>query len=183
MIDPVFVWVVSMGMALLFFAAAGHKLVSPSEFRVIVIEYDSLPKAIAGLVASLIPLLEIGLALLWLTQLAPIVATSVSIVLLSVYCIAIGINLQRGRVHISCGCGFSGSGSDSEQPLSVGLIVRNCALIAVLGICLLPQATREMGWIDYIAVLFAVCMALLLYASVSQLLKNDATMASWRSTW
>ena len=181
-LDPLFIWVVSFGMTMMFLAAGWHKLASLSRFKVIVAEYDVLPKPLAGPVACSIPLVEFSLALLWLTQLAPMFAAGISIALLSMYCLAMGINLRRGRVHISCGCGFTGS-TVTEQPLSYWLIVRNVVLILMLSVCLLPQAEREFLWVDIVAVLFASCTGLILYSSVSQLLKNDGSMASWRSPW
>ena len=183
MLDPVFNIVVSLCMTMMFLLAGWHKLASLSQFKVIVAEYDILPQVMTGIVAISIPVIELGLALLWLTQLAPMITVLSSIALLSIYCFAIGINLKRGRIHISCGCGALYGEAAEEQPLSGWLILRNGLLILALSICLLPHAERTLLWIDYIVVIFASCMGLLLYSSVSQLLKNDGFMASWRKSW
>ena len=182
MIDPVLSWVLSFCMAMLFLTAGWHKYSSLSEFRVIVKEYEILPGSLTGFAATILPGVEIALAGLWLNQMAPGAAALISVGLLATYCLAMGINLHRGRIHISCGCGFSGS-SEADQPLSVGLIVRNCVLMLVLLLSLLPAVEREFIWVDYIAVIFASLVAILLYSSTSQLLNNDSEMAAWRNSW
>ena len=179
MLDPVIPWIVSLGMTVLFATAAWHKLASPSKFLVILAEYQILPTPIVGVVAFVIPTVEAGLAVFWLMQLFPMITAGLSILLLGVYCLAIGINLMRGRVYISCGCGFSGS--EEDQPLSAGLIIRNSVLILILIISLMPENGRELMWIDSVAILFSTMLCILFYGSISQLLRNGASMASWRS--
>lgn len=181
-VDPVIMWVVCICMTMLFATAGWHKLKNQSQFRVIVGEYQILPESLVSLVAILIPLIELDLAVAWLFQLMPAFTASCSIALLTIYCLAIGANLVRGRRHINCGCGFGGS-SDAEVPLSSGLILRNLVLIMVLVVCFIPQTGRALVWIDYMAVLFATIMGLLLYCSSSQLLHNSSFMASWRRSW
>ncbi len=144
-------------------------------------DYRILPEKGLATATLLVLSIESILALSWLFQIAPVLNALASAALLGVYSFAIGINLARGRVHISCGCGFAAA-TDAGTPISSGLILRNGALILILLASLLPSNGRELIWIDYIVTALSSVVAILLYISISQLLNNNASIASWRTS-
>jgi hypothetical protein len=95
------------------------------------------------------------------------------------YAAAIAINLRRGRAHISCGCGFGGA-SGGDQPLSWWLVARNLLLGALALLATLPATSRALGAYDWLTLALALAASGLLYAGASQLMRNGASISSWR---
>ena len=180
MLDPLIVKAISIGLGLMFLAAAYHKLSNGAEFRITLLEYQLLPESLVSPASRIIPIFEILLGGSWLLSWYGQSMTAIaSAGLLGIYALAIGINLYRGRVHFDCGCSFGGK-DDSEQFLSGGLVVRNIILIMTTLLTLLPAGTRDFGFGDYATLLAVLLAATLLFAAANQLISNRATINTWR---
>jgi Methylamine utilisation protein MauE len=180
MIDPLLGRLVAACLALLLSLAAWHKLGARVQFAAAVRGYRLLPGGLVGPVVVLLPLLEFALALAWLSGLARGVVAAATAGLLLLYAAAMTVNLWRGRVDIDCGCGLGGAGRDDGR-LSWGLVARNVLLAAAAGVAALPVAQRDAGRMEPVVLVMAILAALLLYSAASQLLRNGAAMAAWRT--
>jgi hypothetical protein len=180
MLDPLILRGISIGFGLLFLLAAVHKISTAQQFRIILEEYQVVPRALAGPVARLVPLVEVMLSVSWLTGYRPGLVALSSAALLAIYTLAIGINLLRGRIHIGCGCGVAGS-ADGDQQLSSGLLLRNTILIVIALVAAIPTTERSFGVIDYVTLGTALLASALLYLAANQLLANGAAIGTWRN--
>ncbi len=188
MIDPLLPRIIALGFALLFLIAAAHKFSNRPIFRANFEAYEIVPKSLSGLVANIIPPLELLLGIAWL--LAGLFAlrfdaiTYLSIFLLASYVLAIGVNLRRGRNYIDCGCSFSRNNNAGSaiatQQISSGLLYRNCLLIVMAIACLVPVSARSLQLIDLLSLIFSVTSLMLLYGTINQLLNNRNLINSWR---
>lgn len=188
MIDPLLLQIISLGFALLFLIAAAHKFSDRALFRASFEAYKIVPRSLSGIVASIIPPLELLLGVGWLAsglfaiRLEPV--TLISIGLLASYVLAIGINLRRGRNYIDCGCSFSNSNASNlengSQQISPGLLFRNVFLIAIAIASIIPVSDRSLQLIDIFGLAFSVVALVLLYGSFNQLLTNRNAINSWR---
>lgn len=180
MTDPLLSHAVAAGLALLLVFAAWHKLSARDEFTAALRAYELLPDVLGRPVARLLPAVEIVLALAWLTGFARGAAAVATAVLLLAYAAAVAINLRRGRVHISCGCGLGGA-TDGDARLSWWLVVRNVVLALAAVAAALPVTGRDLGLVDSLTLVLAILASVLLYAGASQLMRNGAAIASWRT--
>lgn len=180
MIDPLIVKAISIGLGLMFLLAGYHKLADGAAFRITLLEYQVLPETLVAPASRIIPIVEVLLGGAWLFAWYGAGMTAMaSAGLLGVYAAAIALNIMRGRVHFDCGCGFGGK-RENEQYLSGGLIARNVALIAAALVTMLPTATRELVFADYV-ILFAELLAMAsLFGAANQLLANRAAINTWR---
>ena len=188
MMDPLLLQIISLGFALLFLIAAAHKFSNQVLFRASFEAYEIVPESLSGLVARLIPSLELLLGVGWLAigifaiKLEPV--TLISIGLLASYVVAIGVNLRRGRNYIDCGCSFSNSNAsnpgNASQQISMGLLYRNAFLIAMAAACLIPASDRGLQLIDIFGLIFSMTALILLYGTFNQLLTNRNAINSWR---
>lgn len=121
-------------LAVLFAAAAVHKLRDRRRFDGIVLDYRLLPPRVAVRVAAALPWLELGLATTLLA--APRVGLGGAAGLLGTYASAMGINLARGRRLIDCGCGAK------PQRLSAWRVTTNLLLAGAA----LWAATAGSAW-------------------------------------
>jgi len=182
MLDPLIVRLLSVGFSLLFLLAAAHKLTSFEKFSATLADYQMLPPPLLGIMARVIPLLEIGLGISWLLSVTSAYVPVATAVLLYVYLVAISINLMRGRSHIDCGCGFSRSAvSRGAHQLSFGLVIRNLALVAVALVALMPVTDRALGMLDFVVLFMAVMAGIFLYAAANQLRSNNGIIGAWRN--
>jgi hypothetical protein len=180
MIDPLVSGAVAAGLALLLLVASWHKVTARDEFVAALRDYRLLPAVLLRPVARLLPLIEFALAVGWLTGVArPAVAVS-TVLLLLVYAGAVAVNLLRGRVHIACGCGLGGA-QHGDARLSWWLVARNAVLAGAAGVAALPASQRGLGAMDWLALVLATLAAILLYAAASQLMRNGAAIAAWRT--
>lgn len=165
MIDPVIALTVRAALALLFAAAAWHKVSDRTRFAASLDAYALLPARLVSPSTWLLPALECSLAigLLYAPTRAPTAIASMA--LLAVYAGAIAVNLARGRREIDCGC-FA---SSARVPLSPWLIARNLVLIAAAALLLAPVRARALVWVDPFTVLAAVLVLWLLSASAQRL--------------
>ena len=116
--------VISVFLALIFLAAAWHKLQHSLEFSGVVRNFKILPEWAVPAVSSLLPVVELitGLGLFAGYMLS--LMTTIAFILLAVFAVAIAINLLRGRSEIDCGC-FR---PESRQHLSWFMVLRNIVL-------------------------------------------------------
>ena len=179
MSDPSVVRIISLGFTLLFVLAAGHKLTGMAAFQAVLNDYHLFPPRLVPLMARVVPVLELLLGVGWLISAQTPVVAYASAGLLAAYTAAMGINLIRGRVHIGCGCGFGGASPD-DQPLSVGLLLRNVVLVIVALLAALPVPERQLSIVDNLTLVAAVLASTMLYAAANQLLQNRTAINSWR---
>jgi hypothetical protein len=168
--DPVFQLALRGAAALLFGAAALHKLRNPAGFHVALAAYGLLPAAaltpcMAGLIA-----VESAIAIACLLPGAATVACLAGALLLAVYSLAIAVNLVRGRRTIDCGCG----GPGGERPLRGDLLLRNAGVAALLCIAALAPSARALVWLDAVTILGAIATLSLLYAALDVAAANTA---------
>lgn len=169
MLDPAIAWLLAAAFALLFAAAALHKLRAPGRFAAVFSAYRLAPPSLAPL-AVLVPLLELSVAAGLLMNHARHAAAGMGALLLCLYAAAIALNLARGRRELSCGCG----GPNDRRPIAAWMVVRNLLLAAGLAALLLPQGTRQFAAADVLTVGAGTAVAALLYMSLDQLLARVA---------
>lgn len=180
MLDPLIGKAISIGLGLMFLAAAFHKLSDGEQFRLSLLGYQLLPEALIAPAARVIPIIEILLGGSWLISFYLHSMTAIaSATLLAAYTLAIGINLYRGRVHFDCGCGFGGA-DNSEHFLSRGLVIRNLILILAVLVTLLPAGSRILGFGDYATLVAVLLTTVFLFAAANQLIANRAAINTWR---
>jgi hypothetical protein len=166
--DPAVHHLLRVAGALLFGAAALHKLRNRRAFREALAGYRLLPRALLAPAALALPALEGALAGALLTPGLARAGALAGAGLLSVYAAAIAANLARGRRRIDCGCG----GPGGRQTLGPGLLWRNAGLVALFWLAARPVAARPWTWIDGVTVLAGVATLALVYASLDVLLAN-----------
>lgn len=172
MIDPVIELTLCAVLALLFAAAAWHKVSDRGRFTVSLGAYALLPAPLVAPSALLLPVLEGALAvgLLHVPTRQP--AAVASMALLTLYTGAIAVNLARGRRQIDCGC-FAPS---ARIPLSPWLVARNLVLIVAAGVLVAPVRARTMVWIDSFTVIAAVLALWLLAAAAQRLAQTGPAL-------
>ena len=179
MLDPLIANTLSIGFGLMLLMASVHKLSEFGRFRAVLADYRVMPAFIVPVVATTLPIVEIGLGLAWLFAANLTLPAYVTVALLVFYSGGIAANLLRGRVHISCGCGF-GKSTGADDALSWGLVLRNVVLLMAAAAATLPEAQRTVGLLDYFTLLSALLAAVLLFAAANQLIRNGAAIRSWR---
>lgn len=162
MIDPVVDHTARLALGLLLMAAAGHKLADLPRFRATFAAYRLAP----GVLAPLVPALEIGAALFLLVGWS--VGSLAAAALFAAYATAIAVNLVRGRRTIDCGC----VGSAGRHGLGWELVGRNALLGLVACATLAPVTARAVGWIDVTTIAGGVIALAALYAAADGLLAN-----------
>jgi hypothetical protein len=171
MIDPVIELTFRVGLALLFAAAACHKMSDRARFGAALRAYGLLPLWLASLVARLLPLVEAFIAIGLLHPLTRRAATFGAISTLVLYTGAIAANLLRGRREIDCGC-FA---SSARAPLSGWLLARNAILIGTAIALVMPLRARALTWIDVMTTLTALVTLSLLWAATQRLIQTALT--------
>jgi len=176
MMDPVVVTTIRAALAILFAAAASHKLRAPAHFVATVRNYRLMPPMLTPAVAALLVSAEVVVAAFLATGTARPVGAIAAAALLAVYAAAIAANLARGRQHIDCGCTAPGA----ARTIHGGLVVRNGALVLVALALLGPEAERPLGWLDVTTIAAAVAALVALYAALDRLLANAPAIARLR---
>jgi hypothetical protein len=172
--DPVIDATVRAALALLFLAAAAHKLRDPARFRATVADYRLLPG----------PLVPLGAAFLIVAEPAVVAALAGSrswgltgaAALLALYAAAIEVSLARGRRHLDCGC----AGPALRRPISGWLVVRNLALVTIALADLAPVQVRSLVWIDRLTVVAATAALAACWAATDRLLSLAPDLARLR---
>jgi hypothetical protein len=164
-LDPTVHWILRLGLAWLFAAAATHKLRDREQFRAVLANYRLVPSALVGVAAGVVVGLELFVTALLLVR--PSGAGGlVGAMLLAGYAAALGINLVRGRTRIDCGC--LGAGRTSR--ISWWMVVRNLALAGLALVATLPPGARAVTALDLMTIVGTVLTAALLYLALGQLL-------------
>lgn len=139
-------------MSCLFLGAAVHKIRKSQDFYDLLDAYRLLPENRVRPATWLLIVAEAvtGLGVL----VAPVRSPSLglAITLLVAYSLAIGLNLWRGNTDIDCGC----PGLGVYRRLSGWLLLRNGLLVAACALSLLPANDRDLGWLDWGAVILTV---------------------------
>lgn len=178
MLDPVVASALSLAFALLFAAGAFHKLANVAEFRAVLADYRLLPPSSIAAAAIGIALIELALALGWLSRWLPLWTAAASATLLVGYAGAMAANLARGRRDLSCGCVFA-AGHAGDR-LSWALVARNLVLAALALLPALPLTARAPEWADHAVATVAATALLVIYLAGQQLMGNAAAMRVWR---
>lgn len=172
MIDPVIDIAVRGALALLFAAAAWHKLSDPVRFEATLRGYRALPTWAAWPTARLIPIIEAFIAAGLLFSETRTAAALAAACLLGAYSAAIGVNILRGRRDIDCGC-FA---SSARVPLSPILLVRNALLIGAAGIAAFPASPRALTWLDSFTITAALLGLSLLWTATQRLAQTGPAL-------
>ncbi len=179
MLDPLVLTSISVAFGLLFLLGAVHKLTALEDFRPILADYRLLPAGLVPAAAVGIGGIEAAIGAAWLfapDKRLPAIATTA---LLLLYALGIATNLGRGRTHISCGCSFGRSAGGNDL-LSWGLVIRNLVLVLVASLALLPAAQRDFGSMDFFTLAATLLVAVLVFATSNQLIRNRAAIRAWR---
>lgn len=177
MLDPAASLVLRGGLALLFAAAAWHKLRDPEAFREAVAAYELVPGALVASFARVLPLAEAATALVLLAPGGGPAGGIAAVLLLLVYGAAIAVNLVRGRRDLDCGC----LGPAARRPIGGALLVRNALLAGAALACTRPVAPRSLVWLDGATIALGVAALALLYVAAERLLANAPGLAALRA--
>jgi uncharacterized membrane protein YphA (DoxX/SURF4 family) len=170
MIDPALGLLVVIALALLFAAAAAHKLRNLEHFAQVFAAYRVLPEAAARRLAWTIPCAELAVAL---ALLAPPLrrwgAAGAAALLLS-YAASMGWNLARNRSDLDCGCAPAGR----RRPIARWMVWRNLVIALAAAAAALPWADRPLATTDGVTLIGALAAGLALYAALDRLLGEVA---------
>lgn len=175
-IDPVIDVALRASLAVLFAAAASHKVREPRRFRGTVAEYRLLPATLVTPAALALVAGEIAVATALVTPGWRTAGLLGAAALLVLYGGAIAINLVRGRRDLDCGC----AGPAVRRPISVWLVARNGVLAAIALAACVPVAARPLVWVDALTILGSTVTLAALYASVDRMLANLPGLARVR---
>jgi hypothetical protein len=176
--DPVLRAILRAGLALLFLAAASHKLRDLAAFARTLDAYELVPAPLVHGAAVCLVAMEVAAAALLILS-ASAFGPAATAALLVLYSIAIGANLARGRSDLECGCSLGPSG----QKLSWWLVGRNSALLCGALLATLPPSARTMTWIDAFTVAACTAALLLLYHVVENLLARQMELSAFVQRW
>ena len=164
-LDPVASTIIALGVALLFGAAALHKLKDWSRFRTALAGYNLVPSSLNPAAAlGLVALESLTAATLPFTASRRIGAFLAAALLVS-YALAIGINLLRGRTSIDCGC----LGAGQRNRIGGWMVIRNLGLVAATLSATLPTTGRSLTSLDVVTIVGAVLTLAALYAAQDSL--------------
>jgi hypothetical protein len=175
-IDPVIDVALRASLAVLFAAAASHKVREPRRFRATVAEYRLLPVTLVTPAALVLLGGEVGVAAALVTPGWRTAGLLGAAALLALYGGAIGINLARGRRDLDCGC----AGPAVRRPIGGWLVARNAVLATLALAGLVPAAPRPLVWVDALTILGSTATLAALYASVDRMLANLPGLARVR---
>ncbi|MEQ8485490.1 MAG: MauE/DoxX family redox-associated membrane protein [Pseudomonadales bacterium] len=179
MLDPVVAAALSLAFAVLFGAGAYDKLANVIRFRAVLADYRMLPPSSIAAAGIGIGLIELALAVGWLSRWLPLWTAAASAVLFIGYAGAMAANLVRGRREVSCGCVFGAAHAGDR--LSWSLVIRNGVLAALALLPALPLTARVPDWADHAVATVAAVALLLIYLAGQQLMGNAAAMRAWRA--
>ena len=173
-IDPVFGWITRVSLGVLFASAFAHKLRDIDRFAAILQGYRLLPLRLTRPAAIAVAAAEAATAgMLAVPALDPL-GSAAALLLLAVYCAAIGVNLARGRRDIDCGC----LGPANRQRISPWLLIRNGVLAVGAAIVLADAGARALTGIDAVSIVAGVGVIALIWQAVHQLGAVRATRSS-----
>jgi hypothetical protein len=174
--DPAIDLTLRAALALLFVVAATHKLRDVPAFQATFADYRLVPHVLVGALARVVPLAEIGVAMLLVAPEGSALGKVGAAGLLAVYGTAVAVNLVRGRRHIDCGC----AGPHARRPIGWGIVVRN-ALVAAAALGALARVhPRPLVWVDALTVSGAVVTLGALYLAADRLMALGPAVARLR---
>ncbi len=173
-IDPAIAVLIVACSALLFAAAAFHKLRDLRRFDEIFAAYGLLPWAARLRLSRAVPLLEACVAGGLLPDVTRSAAACVGIVLLLVYAGAITVNLLRGRRELACGCG----GPDDRRPIAPWMVWRNILFAVALFPVMLPWGPRPLQLTDMVTIGFGTATCALVYLCFDRLLGRTGRLSA-----
>jgi len=174
-VDPVVLASLRAGLALLFAAAAVHKLRDLAWFGAVLAEYRVLPASVLHFSVFAVPVLEAGVAVA--LALPGPRGPAAAALLMTSYGGAIAWNLSRGRRSLDCGCFGPGRG----EPISWALVARNAVLAAGALVCVLPASPRALVWLDFATIAGATACLALVWLGAHRALALRPRMAELRS--
>lgn len=133
----------AIGTGIVFVEAGLAKLRHRELVPGVVANYRLLPEFAVSPVATLLPLVELGLGLGLVASV--LIGGDLRLLgfpaaaLFLAFAAAMAINIVRGRKAIDCGCGRS----QLRQPLNWGLVVRNVVLAGLVVVHALPRAPGD----------------------------------------
>jgi uncharacterized membrane protein YphA (DoxX/SURF4 family) len=176
-LDPVLVQALAAAVSAVLLVGAVQKVRNWEHFRAALANYRLLPQPLVLPAALVLPTLEAVAAIALLAGPFRTAGAVLALGVLFVATAAVAINLRRGRAHIDCGCG----GAEGRQPLSWGLVARNCVVMMAALLGALDGGARDLQWIDYGVLMFASLALYGLYACTSQLLANHPRLFELRN--
>jgi uncharacterized membrane protein YphA (DoxX/SURF4 family) len=171
-LDPTLSLIVTLGAALLFGAAAVHKLADWRRFRAALGNYRLLPDPLVLAGAAAVVALEVAACVLLLLPSLRATGAVLAAALLALYAIAIGVNLARGRTSIDCGC----LGVGHRAPITRWMAGRNLVLAAIVLLAAFPRDARELAALDIVTIACALLSLAALYSTQSVLTRTARTM-------
>ena len=174
LLDPVLEMSLRGAAAFLFISAAWHKVRDPIAFWQVLDAYKLLPEKLVRSISRAVPLVELITGASLLAMPSSAIPLVMAIGLWALYGAAISINLLRGRTQLECGCG----GVAADQTIRWTLVVRNIFLAGFTALLFLPEAVRELVWLDFVTIVFGGLMLILLYAAADHLMRNSALLSN-----
>lgn len=165
--DPAFQWTVALLLAGMWATAAWSKLANRDAFRGILHNYRLLPEAVEAPTATLLPFVELAVALALLLPPLRGIGGLASAALLLLFAAAMAINIRRGRTDIDCGC-FIGA---VRQRIGWPLVIRNLVLAAASLALMREAGERALSWFDLFTIGAASAGLLLTYLALSRVLE------------
>ena len=172
--DPVIDMALRASLALLFVAAASHKLRDRGRFRAALADYRLLPATLVPAGVLLVAGAELAVAAALLAAGLRRAGLVGAAALLGLYGAAIAINLARGR-HIDCGCG-----SAAGRPINAWLVARNTLLGLAALAALAPVRPRALGPVDALTIAGAFLTLTALYAAADRMIAHAPLLARLR---
>jgi hypothetical protein len=172
-IDPAISSIVAAGVALLFAAAAAHKLADWPRFRAAVADYRIAPARLAPGLAVAVVVLEIAAVALLPAPSSRPAGALLAAALLGSYAVAIGVNLRRGRTSIDCGC----FGPGVRNAIGPWMVMRNLVLAVLVLAAALPVTSRALTALDALTIGGAVICLAIFYAAQEVLRRVDPRRA------
>lgn len=121
-----------LGLAAVWLTSGYLKAVDPRETIVAVRAYQLLPESVVGVVAAVLPYLEIALGVLLLIGLATRLAAVLSAVVLVVFIAGVISAAARG-LSIDCGCFGGGGDVQAGQTAYTAEILRDLGFLLLAG--------------------------------------------------
>ena len=172
-LDPAVSAIVAFGVALLFGAAALHKLADWRRFGLALEGFRLAPAWLVPALAPLLVALECATAMLLPFSATRRTGALLAATLLACYALAIGINLLRGRTSIDCGC----LGAGQRHRIGGWMVIRNLCLCAAALAAALPTTVRGLTSLDVVTIVSAVLALGALYAAQDVLQRNTRLVA------
>lgn len=130
-----------VGMAAVFFWAGLSKLQSPDAAQMAVYQYRLVPWEMAGLLSTLLPLLECCAAVGLLVPGLVLGGSSLAILLLALFCGALTAAIVR-KLDISCGC----FGTADAQTPALRRLMEDVLLLGLCCVIWKQEAVKFRRW-------------------------------------